>query len=1344
MKTFPTGHSLSALFLAGALAAPALFLPASARGDWVLRFDGVDDFVSAAPVPVDTRVTVTAWIYTDNPITGTGYGHVAGQGNFRAGSAAGYGIYTDHEYTDNVVFQANHAAGGTEWTWTSQTRKQWHFVTARFSNASQSCDLLLDGVWANYWGNGNSSGEPWDLPQVWQTGADPFMIGCATNAAGANQAFRGCIAEVAVWNRFLETSEVAALKNHRLRGDEAGLVAYWPLDDGGGTVARNAAFGADAAGADGALGGATWEWREDLALPTAEEWAGTSVRSETTPWSVSFATNGMARAFVRKPGAAAAEVALDASGEGTLLGVAPATTYEAWTENAGGTVVSPVERFRTPPLAADLPAWVLALDGADDVVSMGSDFALTNAFTLAVWYRRDFETASGGTWGVIAGMGPFNRTTGGSMTGFALYTDGITPVAQARQAGVANSVWANGDWDDASLGDWHFGVERFDVENKRCDFFVDGVYRRSVGNGSGWNNDFHAPWRTDDVTVPFALGARYDPSVPAFDKFFQGAVAEVSLWNRVLSESEIRALMAARPTGGEEGLVGYWSVTEGPYGAGTAVRDLVAGGRAAHDGTASGGTWARDASFPFASLDAERGAASAADAAFDGDDLSATVSSALAGDWEIWAVWDSADRGAGAAIDWASGPVACGSFTGTTGTAAIADVPAAAHVLRFAIVRADAEDAVFWTDPIDLTLVPRTGVPEPVAALVDFDAGASHAQFDFSISALGDGAQSATATLSLSPAAPGGATELLFDTAPVPFEIKVPGLTPATAYTWTLVVENDQTETTTLSGAFTTPAAPASPAAPVVSATGLSVDAVGVATVGWDLSWPGTGSETASLSLAWGLAPGPLDRTNALESAAIGTGTSLSALVGLEPGRDYAARLFARNATTGATAVAPEALAFSTAAGYGASSAGGTGRGVHVAAANFASGTEASFDLVFDEAPVHRTYTLKRASGPSDAGPDLAAWPVVDDIADVDPDDAGLAAVPVPAGWGTTAHAVRFFLVAEAEEAPFDSRLEYLDSSNDPYVDTGIVPVDGMVYDFRFAWLSNDRQWGRAFGSYISENHNATRIIMNNNNVGALNVNYISRAGASQAVLSTVTRLGDSIEGILSNGTIVLNGTTNTFFSPAGTADDSTITLMGGSTGGNAVRFWRFGMTQDGARRMTLVPVVKNGTVGFHDAVTGAFFGPSGGALTAGPALETTGYEDVASWSETVLRTDPLAPRFAPGLVCTPTGVFDNGRVEGALERAGAGGCSLFAELSPTADFAAFATVPAGSASAAGAFSRKIHLRPASTRGLLLPGETAWIRLRAVASEGGRTALSDETTFVVPDEMTPGLFILVR
>ena len=76
-------------------------------------------------------------------------------------------------------------------------------------------------------------------------------------------------------------------------------------------------------------------------------------------------------------------------------------------------------------------------------------------------------------------------------------------------------------------------------------------------------------------------------------------------------------------------------------------------------------------------------------------------------------------------------------------------------------------------------------------------------------------------------------------------------------------------ETATLSGSFTTDAAPAETAAPIVSATGFSVDAAGVAAVVWDLSWPGTGADTAALSLAWGLEPGPMDRTNALEAAAI-------------------------------------------------------------------------------------------------------------------------------------------------------------------------------------------------------------------------------------------------------------------------------------------------------------------------------------------------------------------------------------------------------------------------------------------------------------------------------------------
>ena len=39
----------------------------------------------------------------------------------------------------------------------------------------------------------------------------------------------------------------------------------------------------------------------------------------------------------------------------------------------------------------------------------------------------------------------------------------------------------------------------------------------------------------------------------------QGCIDEVRVWNRVLSQEEIRANMNRRLTGGEAGLVGYWN-----------------------------------------------------------------------------------------------------------------------------------------------------------------------------------------------------------------------------------------------------------------------------------------------------------------------------------------------------------------------------------------------------------------------------------------------------------------------------------------------------------------------------------------------------------------------------------------------------------------------------------------------------------------------------------------------------------------------------------------------------------------------------------------------------------------
>jgi hypothetical protein len=80
----------------------------------------------------------------------------------------------------------------------------------------------------------------------------------------------------------------------------------------------------------------------------------------------------------------------------------------------------------------------------------------------------------------------------------------------------------------------------------------------------------------------WAIGARGTGT----ERFFQGHIDEVRIWNRARTEAEIQA-DRNQPLGGQEtGLVGYWSFDEGT---GTIARDRSPHG---HHGTINGAQWA--------------------------------------------------------------------------------------------------------------------------------------------------------------------------------------------------------------------------------------------------------------------------------------------------------------------------------------------------------------------------------------------------------------------------------------------------------------------------------------------------------------------------------------------------------------------------------------------------------------------------------------------------------------------------------------------------------------------------------------------------------------------------------
>lgn len=100
--------------------------------------------------------------------------------------------------------------------------------------------------------------------------------------------------------------------------------------------------------------------------------------------------------------------------------------------------------------------------------------------------------------------------------------------------------------------------------------YIDGEVEMSRAdiadrNASGQNNEVlsigaHNPYNGG--------GGCSDPAA----EFFDGLIDEVSIWNKALTQTEIRNNMSQQLAGNEAGLVGYWNMNEG---SGNTVSDLT-------------------------------------------------------------------------------------------------------------------------------------------------------------------------------------------------------------------------------------------------------------------------------------------------------------------------------------------------------------------------------------------------------------------------------------------------------------------------------------------------------------------------------------------------------------------------------------------------------------------------------------------------------------------------------------------------------------------------------------------------------------------------------------------------
>ena len=135
----------------------------------------------------------------------------------------------------------------------------WHHVAHVFSGSEQK--LYLDGQLIGSSAKRGTSMFSWH---------DALLIGYCFNASAPY--FSGQISDVRVWNKARQQSEIQAGMSSRLRGNEPGLIGYWPLDGDVRNYADNPSVISAGFNAGELIGPEDWQpWRDNEVLKPLTE-----------------------------------------------------------------------------------------------------------------------------------------------------------------------------------------------------------------------------------------------------------------------------------------------------------------------------------------------------------------------------------------------------------------------------------------------------------------------------------------------------------------------------------------------------------------------------------------------------------------------------------------------------------------------------------------------------------------------------------------------------------------------------------------------------------------------------------------------------------------------------------------------------------------------------------------------------------------------------------------------------------------------------------------------------------------------------------------------------------------
>lgn len=187
-----------------------LFVNLNAQPANMLRFDGINDYISCGNILPSGSYTKEVWISagffgssTSNLISGTQTAFWCPNGRLRAGHSIG------NAFSDVIA-----PVGFT------MSNNTWYHLAVTYNSATNTLTLFQDGVQV---AQGPASG-PYNETGVFIGGFNPNP--------DPNSAYEGRLDEVRIWNIVRTPAEIAATRLCALTGDEPGLVAHYDFEQG--------------------------------------------------------------------------------------------------------------------------------------------------------------------------------------------------------------------------------------------------------------------------------------------------------------------------------------------------------------------------------------------------------------------------------------------------------------------------------------------------------------------------------------------------------------------------------------------------------------------------------------------------------------------------------------------------------------------------------------------------------------------------------------------------------------------------------------------------------------------------------------------------------------------------------------------------------------------------------------------------------------------------------------------------------------------------------------------------------------------------------------------------------